>query len=263
MYHSISENCMTKFKPYTVLPAMFAEQMAYLAHNHYTPITTTQLIRARLQNDFVLPERPVVITFDDGFADFFSDALPALKQYDFTATIYISTAYMDGTSRWLDYVGEENRPMLTWNQVSEINANGIECGAHTHTHPKLDEIPVSLAKDEIETSKKLLEDHLGQEVLSFAYPHGSYTYRVQQIVQDLGFHSACAVKYAMSPTNDNPFALARLLIPAGMGIEAFAALLIEQNEPPAIAYARKIYTLPHYISRSYSAAVKRRLHVSN
>src|SRR6266705_5479419 len=167
MYHSIADSSTPGFKPFVVPPAQFAEQIAYLHENNYTPITVTQLMRARLQNAFVLPERPVVITFDDGFADFFTDALPALNQYNFTATLYISTAFIEGTSSWLSDIEEGERPMLTWAQVAEINASGIECGAHTHTHPQLDTLPPAKAQVEIATSKKILEDHLGQEVLSF------------------------------------------------------------------------------------------------
>jgi peptidoglycan/xylan/chitin deacetylase (PgdA/CDA1 family) len=265
MYHSVSDSSTLLFKPFVVTPAQFAEQIAYLHENNYTPITVTQLMRARLHNELVLPERPVVITFDDGFADYFTGALPVLNQYNFTATLYISTAFIEGTSRWLRNIEEGERPMLTWAQVAEINANGIECGAHTHTHPQLDTLPPSKARVEIASSKKILEDHLGQEVLSFAYPFGYFTARVRQIVQEEGFQSACAVRYKMSPENDNPFSLARLMVEEGMSIDAFASLLAGSNtEPETVMGALYNYarTVPLYLARCLSSSVKRQFHTS-
>src|SRR5947209_2067758 len=87
MYHSITQSTNPKFMPIAVPPALFAEQMAYLHQHSYTPIKVTQLVHMLLQERCSLPERPVVITFDDGFADFFTDALPVLQQYHFTATL--------------------------------------------------------------------------------------------------------------------------------------------------------------------------------
>jgi peptidoglycan/xylan/chitin deacetylase (PgdA/CDA1 family) len=225
MYHSISCTYMARFRAFVVSPAVFAEQMAYLYQQGYTPITVTHLVNARSNARTVLPERPVVLTFDDGFADFFTNALPVLKQYHFTATLYISTACVGATSRWLRRERETSRPMLTWEQVAEISSSGIECGAHTHSHPQLDTLKVYRVKDEIERSKELLEDHLRQDILSFAYPFGYFTARVRQQVREAGFRSACAFRHAMSTENDDPFSLARLMVSESTSMEAFAALI--------------------------------------
>lgn len=238
MYHSLSCSSNARFKQFAVPPTRFAEQIAYLYDHKYTPITVTQLMQARSQNENALPERPVVLTFDDGLADFLT-ALPVLQRYHFPATLYIATAFIGGTSCWLERERESWRPMLTWQQVSEVSASGIECGAHTHSHPQLDTLTVARAKEEIERSKKLLEDHLGQEVLSFAYPFGYFTTRIRQLVREAGFHSSCAVRHAMSVENDNPFSLARLMVSGGMNQEEFAALLTGHGTSPA----RAIYTL--------------------
>src|SRR5216683_3130136 len=168
MYHSISEHAAPKFKPFAVSPTLFAEHMAYLHQHAYTPITVTQLINTRSKGSSVLPEQPVVLTFDDGFADFFTEALPVLQRYGFTATLYVSTAFVDGTSRWLQREGEARHLMLTWEELAEISMSGIECGAHSHSHPQLDTLPCSVARNEILQSKRLLESHLGREIFSFA-----------------------------------------------------------------------------------------------
>lgn len=228
MYHSISDHATPKFKQFTVSPALFADHMAYLHQHAYTPITITQFVDALSQNNALspaLPERPVILTFDDGFADFYTEALPVLKGYGFAATLYVATAFINGTSRWLRGAGESTRPMLTWDWLSEISASGIECGAHSHHHPQLDTLPYSQAQYEIVQSKRLLEQHLGRAVSSFAYPFGYHTAAIRRQVREAGYTSACAVKYEMSSQTSDLFALGRLTVKAGTSVEALAGLL--------------------------------------
>jgi peptidoglycan/xylan/chitin deacetylase (PgdA/CDA1 family) len=261
MYHSISDTTNPRFRAFTVSPASFAEQMAYLHQHDYTPITVTQFVRARLGEGSALPERPVVLTFDDGFEDFLTAALPILQQYHFTATLYISTAFINSTSRWMRYERETTRPMLTREQVVKVNASHIECGAHSHSHPQLDVLPRNVAWEEILHSKRVLEDLLGQEVFSFAYPFGYYTAQVRQLVQEAGFSSACAVKHAISSEMDDPFALARIMVHANATIEEFAASLVGRNSSPVAAvyrmYARARTPVWQLIRRSLASATQR------
>ncbi len=240
MYHSISCNASSRFRQFTVSPALFAEQMAYLHQQAYTPITVTQYVRAQFQRETELPEHPIVLTFDDGFADFLTAALPVLTQYNFAATLYVSTAFVGGTSRWLRREEETGRLMLTWEQLAEISSCGIECGAHSHNHRQLDILPNPAAWDEIMQSKKLLEDHLRQEVFSFAYPFGYQSAQVRQLVREAGYTSACAVKHQMSSENDEAFSLARLMVSADTNMEEYVALLTGRSSSPATA-VYKIY----------------------
>jgi peptidoglycan/xylan/chitin deacetylase (PgdA/CDA1 family) len=231
MYHSISQSSNPRFRQFTVSPAMFTEQMAYLSDHQYTPLTVTQLIQTR-SNPSSLPEYPVVLTFDDGFLDFFTVALPILKHYKFTATLYVSTAFVGGTSRWLRHEKETTQSIVTWEQLSEISGSGIECGAHSHSHPQLDTLSFTRAHDEIVRSKHLLEDHLNQAVHSFAYPYGYYTAQVQRLVQEASYTSACAVRHVMSTERDNPFCLGRLMVGADTSLEKFATLLTARSSSP-------------------------------
>ena len=263
MYHSIAQSTNPKFKQLAVLPASFAEQMAYLYNHQYTPITVTQLINARSNNTFILPERSVVLTFDDGFADFFTEALPVLKQYGFVATLYVATSFINGTSRWLQHMGEGERCMLTWEQLAEINANGVECGAHSHSHPQLDTLPLPIVQDEILQCKRLLEDHLDQNIFSFAYPYGYYTAEVRQAVQNAGYTSACAVRHAMSSKFDDSFSLARLQVGADSNIEKFVAMLTGRGVSPAMmvytTYARARTPIWQFVRRCTASLAPRSL----
>ena len=258
MYHSISCTDNAKFRPFTVSPASFAEQMAYLQAHAYTALTVTQFVSSLAQKETTLPERPVILTFDDGFADFFAQALPVLKHYRFVATLYVATAFVNGTSRWLQHMGEGVRPMLTWKQLAEISSRGIECSAHSHSHPQLDTLHRTTAEYEIVQSKKLLEHHLSKEVRSFAYPFGYYTPRLQQLLREAGYTSACAVRHAMSSQTDDPLSLARLMVRADTTIEEFAALLTGRNTSPVTAihtaYARARTPLWQLIRRCQAFA---------
>lgn len=225
MYHSISDQAAPGFRKFVVSPRTFAEQMTYLAQRDYRPLTVTQFVESIQGAGEPLPERPVILTFDDGFADFYSQALPVLESNSFTATLYVCTAFVGETSRWLQREGEAGRPMLTWEQLSDISARGVECGAHGHTHSALDAMSARQARQEILRPRQILEDKLACRISGFAYPFGYYSQAVRQIVRDCGYSSACAVRYALSSTGDDPFALARLIVTRNMDIGGFARLL--------------------------------------
>jgi peptidoglycan/xylan/chitin deacetylase (PgdA/CDA1 family) len=236
MYHSISRRATDRFKRFTVSPSLFAEQVAHMRRNGYTSLTVTQYVHACTQGE-MLPERPVILTFDDGFADFYDEAFQVLERHRFVATLYVTSGFVNGTSRWLQREGEAARAMLTWDQLKEVVAYGVECGAHSHSHPQLDTLSPQAAKMEIIQSKLLLEDRLGQQVWSFAYPYGYYIARVKQQVKEAGYTSACAVKYSLSDVTGDPFALARQMVAADTDIDALEVLLTKDS--PSIT--RSVY----------------------
>jgi peptidoglycan/xylan/chitin deacetylase (PgdA/CDA1 family) len=251
MYHSISSRAGPRFRQWAVAPERFEEHLAYLAQHNYTPVTVTQLVAARTRGD-ELPTQPMVITFDDGYADFHENALPALHRHGFGATLYIPTAYVGGTCGWLQTEGEAPRPMLTWSQVREIVGTGIECGGHSHTHPRLDAIPPAVARDEIELCKRLLEEHLGRVVASFAYPHGWHTSAIRRIVRAAGYISACAVKNMPSSSTDDPFDLARLVVTADTDVAALADLLACRVSPIEATLRQTARPMWRFLSRPRS-----------
>jgi len=255
-YHSIARSAQPRFAKFVTSPEVFAEHIAYLHDQGYTPITVSQFVHARSGGWANLPPRPVLLTVDDGYADFYSNALPILARHGFVATLYVVTGYIGGTSSWLQREGEANRPMLTWDELHEISEYGIECGAHTHTHPSLDTLTMEAARNEIFRSKSLLEDHLGRQVLSFAYPYGHYTKPVRAMVQHAGYSSACAVRYTSSSLTDDAYALARYIIAANTEVSALARLL-DGRQPPGLAQAMHVRTSVWQYTRSGAVHVQR------
>ena len=225
LYHSVDNKVSSGFEKWSVRPSTFNDHMAFLHAEGYVTWTVTQLVEAMNNDTSAWPEHLVILTFDDGFADFHANALSILAKYSYTATLYITTGYVGDTSRWLHREGEGQRPMLTWEQIAEIHAAGIECAAHTACHSHLDTLPLTAAKVEIEKSKQALEEQLGQPVLSFAYPYGHYTEAVRDLVGRAGFTSACAVKEGMSSLQDDHLALARVTVVRDMDVHQLGAVV--------------------------------------
>ncbi|HSD84863.1 MAG TPA: polysaccharide deacetylase family protein [Anaerolineae bacterium] len=225
LYHSVADTTAPRFKKWTLHPEFFAVHMQYLADQHYTPLTVTQWLQLLSDRRGALPERPIVISFDDGYTDFLVNAVPILQHYGFGATLYVVTKYVGQSSTWLQGQGAGDRSLLTWAQLAEVNAAGIECGAHSHTHVQLDTVPLAEAREEIARSKNELEQHLNRSVESFAYPYGYHNALVRELVQEAGFTSACAVKHALSTVDDDRFALSRIIISADTNVDRFAELL--------------------------------------
>jgi peptidoglycan/xylan/chitin deacetylase (PgdA/CDA1 family) len=259
LYHSISEDVPAKFADWAVPPRMFAEHMAYLSENRYTPITVTRFAASITGNNGPLPDRPVVLTFDDGFADFYTDALPILKQYGFEATLYIPGGLVGASNHRL--YDESGKHLLDWDQIAEIGETGIECGAHSYSHPQLDTLSIASARREVFHSKEVLENRLGRRITSFSYPHGYYSKAVRRLVQEAGYTSACGVKHAMSGTADDHFSLARIIIRPDRDADEFGALLKGhgiRDAPGRELVRTKIWRL----YRRTAAAIKRQTEVA-
>lgn len=229
MYHEIAEPSETTSR-LAVRPTDFAAQLAHLHAEGFVTITASALAAAFAGDTRELPERAVVLTFDDGFADFHTNALPLLQEHGFTATLFVTTG-------WIADAGHSPRPrpgrMLTWRQIHDTAAKGVEIGAHSHTHPQLDQLSNEQLSQELRTSKALLEERMGDLMpeLGLAYPFGYSSARVRRAAQAAGYKYACAVGNALSSPAPDLFALPRLTVRRSTPLRTFGSIVRGQHVP--------------------------------
>lgn len=183
----------------SVSPERFREQMAWLAANGYHTITSDQLYQ-RVKNNVPVPARSVVLTFDDGYADFYTEAWPVLKRYHFTATNYVINHKVDTPG------------YLKWPQIQQLAAEGATIGAHTLDHVDLAIISLPAARGQVVESRRQLEAKLGHPVVHFAYPSGRYNRDTVKLVEEAGFLTAVTTNYGMRHTAGQLFLLQRIRV---------------------------------------------------
>jgi peptidoglycan/xylan/chitin deacetylase (PgdA/CDA1 family) len=220
LYHSVSDRPAQSDAWGTVSPAEFAAHVAAIEASGRVAIGITELAAA-LRAERPLPGRPVAVTFDDGFADTYV-AVELLREHDLASTVYVTSGE----------VGARDR--LSPAQLAALaRLPGVEVGAHSVRHRRLDELDDPELADELRVSKAQLEDLTQRSVRSFAYPHGSYDRRVRDAAVDAGYHSAAAVKNAVSHPGDDPMAIARWTVTGGTPAARIAQVLEGAGVPLA------------------------------
>jgi peptidoglycan/xylan/chitin deacetylase (PgdA/CDA1 family) len=213
LYHSISADPPEWIAPFSISPACFARHLDAIAASGRVPLTVSQYVDG-LSGKCALPQSPVIITIDDGFADFAQNALPALVSRSMCSTLYVTTgALADRADDWVLPPAD----MLQAADLPRLEAAGVEIGAHSHTHRQMDLLTESDVTTEVSRSATILESILGHRIRSFAYPHGYWTTRVRHQLASAGFDSACAVADAFSSDHDNYLALSRLMVRSDTG----------------------------------------------
>jgi peptidoglycan/xylan/chitin deacetylase (PgdA/CDA1 family) len=242
LYHSVSADPPAWIAPFAVSLRAFERHLELVRALRATALTVREYA-SLLCAGSALPERPVLITFDDGLLDFRREALPRLAAAHLPATLFVVSGFVDET-------GSSARPAGPWldaGALAALHAEGIEIGAHSRTHPHLDTLPTSMARDEIAGSKAALEEILQAPVDSFAYPHGYLGPATSRLVRESGFAAACAVKNAFSSVEDDRFALARLTVRADTSEATLAGWLSGTGAPlaprrePVRTWAWRVY----------------------
>lgn len=220
MYHAVAENPSAATQRLSVSPRSLDEQVALLVDRGYTGMTFSDLADT-FKTGRPLPERPVVLTFDDGYADFAHNAWPILARHGFPATVFVTTGWVADAGPYA--AGAPLDHMLNWAQVRELATSGIEIGAHSHSHPQLDQLRDDALREELHVGRALLEDCTGAPVQALAYPFGYSSPRVRDAARAAGYRSAAAVRNVWATRSDDPFMLPRLTIRRGTGLEMFHA----------------------------------------
>ncbi|MDX6628514.1 MAG: hypothetical protein QOH00_760 [Gaiellales bacterium] len=211
--------------------------MAYLAEHGFTCQTVTELTTRTSTSSGNCSLKHVALTFDDAFADFTHAALPQLLRHEFSATLYVPTAFVGRKASWLDAHGEGDRLVLSARELVDLPAN-VERGSHGHTHRALDLLPTDQARRDIVFSKQELEQMLGRSVHSFAYPYGFATRTTRRIVAEAGFRSGCAVRYRAAAPGDDAFYLPRIVVGPHTTTGDLAKLLQGAAAPGASHFER-------------------------
>jgi peptidoglycan/xylan/chitin deacetylase (PgdA/CDA1 family) len=188
-YHRVQENISPQKG---ISPKIFVAQMEYLRKKNYRTVDLEDLAGFFLAGR-PLPPRPLIISFDDGYLDNFQRAYPILKRFGFRAIFFLVSAYIGQRSEWEGCMGENVVPLMTRENILTMMADGFRFGGHGRTHKKLIATSEEEARDEVQQSKKELEDLLQKEVRSFAYPFGDYNDRVVDIVREAGYTTARTV----------------------------------------------------------------------
>jgi peptidoglycan/xylan/chitin deacetylase (PgdA/CDA1 family) len=150
------------------------------------------------------------LTFDDGFANFYTDAFPMLAQRGLTATVLIVAGKCGQSGDWARQPNAlKNRDLLTWSKIRELQAAGIHFGAHGMTHRSLTDLPIDEAASEILDSKREIEDRTGAAVQCFAYPYGEYTRPIADIVAE-NFRVGLSADMGFVTAGSSPEALERI-----------------------------------------------------
>jgi peptidoglycan/xylan/chitin deacetylase (PgdA/CDA1 family) len=221
MYHYIRVNPVATDRMGFVLsvtPADFEEQIRFLWSHGYNSVTLTD-VREYVRNGKALPRNPVAITFDDGYDDAYTAALPVLQRYHMTATFYIITGFLD-------------RPRyMTWDQVIALDRAGMEIASHTVSHPGLPSLGYGAKGYQLSASQLALETRLGHPVLDFCYPGGQLDVPTEQAVIRAGYLTATTTAFGYATPLDDPFRLPRVRVSGAEGLVEFAKLLGDRVGP--------------------------------
>jgi peptidoglycan/xylan/chitin deacetylase (PgdA/CDA1 family) len=230
VYHSISNDPHPYIQDFNVTPTTLGRHLDLIQEFGLTPLTVSRFVA--LREDGHLPAKPVLITFDDGWRDVTTVALPMLHHRAMPATLYVTTGFLRGRAAASRIAAPPNAA-LHWDDLAHLADGGFEIGAHTVSHPELDVVRRAQARNEIADSRRDLEQHLSRPVVSFAYPHGYHDRKVCAMVADAGFTSACVVKNAFATRMDDPLSLARILVRSDTSLETMQQWLHGEGAPVA------------------------------
>lgn len=214
MYHKIGvPPAGSRLKKLWVSPRQFRSQMSYLAEHGYKTITFVDLKKI-LDGGQPMARNTVIITFDDGYQNNYTQAFPVMKEFGFLGVVFLVVQTVGWENTWHDPASEIRIPMLTWTQVEEMQKAGFEVGSHTMTHSNLETLEWKQATEQITKSRRVLGEFVGQEPVSFAYPYGAGedNPQLQKIVKDAGYAFAAGIHQGKADPQNKPFCLKRLFV---------------------------------------------------
>ena len=248
MYHGVRVGSSARHPYYetNTSPTRFAEQMKYLRDQGYQALNLGDAIR-RLELGEA-GNKHVVITFDDGLRNFYTNAYPVLREFNFSATVFMVTSLAEDQS-----LPSGEKEFLTWAEVRELHSNGMQIGSHTVTHPKLKYLSTVRVDQEIGQSKRTIEDKLGQTIDSFSYPFafpetdGHFISKLEEILLKYGYKNGVSTIIGTAGVDHNRFFLPRLPVNNWDDLQLFRAKLEGGYDwlHAAQYFIKRLKRLPH------------------
>jgi peptidoglycan/xylan/chitin deacetylase (PgdA/CDA1 family) len=207
MYHKISEVIPGSLYPgLSVPPRLFERQMRFIASRGFQSV--------RLENPTVAfhSEKPISITFDDGYQDFADAAVPILDRLRMIGTVFLVNDLIGKTNEWDTQLGDHPAVLMEDQTILDLANKGFEFGSHTRTHVHLDQSDENVQREEIVDSKKRLEETLGFPIQTFCYPYGGYNTTSVNLVKEAGYSCAVTTRKGLNTESTDRFQLNRIAI---------------------------------------------------
>jgi peptidoglycan/xylan/chitin deacetylase (PgdA/CDA1 family) len=224
MYHSVTDG--EPSDPFGVSRKVFGDQISWLIDQDYQFMSLDTLVQSRKTGVFPKRRKQVFLTFDDGYNDFYINALPILLRHRLPATVFLVTEMLGQTSTWSSF-GQEV-PLMTEVEVHQVKDQGISLGSHTMTHVDLTTLGNEELGRQLVTSQITLSD-FGETFFSLSYPWGRHTDREVAAVKAAGYKCAVTVGGSINYFRTDSFRLGRLAIHRDLDLEAFQRMIISHT----------------------------------
>ena len=197
-YHSINKDPSGK-SPIIISPEKFRQHLQTIKDNGYTTLTMSQF------NDYIfgdkpIPEKSVLLTFDDGYMDNYTNAFPILKEFNMNATVFVISSYLDGDI----YMSPSN--------IKEMSDYGIDIESHTVTHRRLSELSYEEQLKELKNSKETIEKITGKPIIAIAYPEGKFNEDTKKATMEAGYSMGFTIDRGYADRSDNAAQLNRICV---------------------------------------------------
>jgi peptidoglycan/xylan/chitin deacetylase (PgdA/CDA1 family) len=223
MYHRVAPSGAAGLERYRVRPEAFEAQLDLLRRAGFQSLTVPQLA-ASLRFERALPARSVLLTFDDGYADFAARAWPLLQRYGFDATVFAVARNVGGAADW-DAAYGEAAPLMDWRTLRELAAAGLDVQSHGLTHTRLTELDAQRLFDEALASRALIEAAVGEAPIAFCYPYGARDLASEQVLQACGFSLGVTIAPGFARVGDAEMRIPRVEVAGEDDLACFARKL--------------------------------------
>lgn len=211
MYHNIGiPPRQTVLRGIYVTPRMFKFQMWYLKSAGFRVVPLKEIIL--FMRGGVSDENLAAITFDDGYQDFYENAFPVLKVYNYPSTIFLVSDLVGKENLWDNERVGVRKKLLDWKSIEKLKGEGVTFGSHSRSHPFISSLSQEDVIDEVANSRSCLEEKLQLPVEFFCYPYGDYDARVVKAVKEAGYSGGFTTKRGLVHRGDDPFEIRRCLI---------------------------------------------------